>query len=70
MLTSYPLHRVRELHVAGGSWSGADAKPIRRDTRDGPVPDELFAWLPHVEAVILELMEPVELVERNGMNRP
>ena len=41
----------------------ADAKPIRRDTHDGPVPDELFAWLPrvlercpHVEAVILERM--------------
>ena len=60
LLATYPLHRVRELHLSGGSWSGA-AKAIRRDTHDGPVPPELFDWLPrviarcpNVEAVILE----------------
>jgi uncharacterized protein (UPF0276 family) len=57
LLEAYPLHRVRELHVSGGSWSNS----IRRDTHDGPVPSELFEWLPrvlarcpNVEAVILE----------------
>jgi uncharacterized protein len=63
LLATYPLHRVRELHVSGGSWSAANGseKPIRRDTHDGPVPTELFEWLPrvlarcpNVEAVILE----------------
>jgi uncharacterized protein (UPF0276 family) len=59
LLAGYPLERVREVHVSGGSWSG----DIRRDTHDGPVPEELFAWLPRVlaqcprvEAVIFERM--------------
>ena len=66
LLSGYPLARVRELHLAGGSWSKptmAEAKPIRRDTHDGPVPDELFAVLPEVlrrcpqiDTVILERM--------------
>jgi uncharacterized protein (UPF0276 family) len=58
LLVGYPLERVRELHVSGGSWS--DGR-IRRDTHDGEVPAELFAWLPrvlercpNVEAVVLE----------------
>jgi uncharacterized protein (UPF0276 family) len=63
LLATYPLGRVRELHVSGGSWSAASdsQQPIRRDTHDGPVPAELFEWLPRVlavcppvEAVILE----------------
>jgi uncharacterized protein (UPF0276 family) len=64
LLAGYPLQRVRELHVAGGSWShGIDSRPVRRDTHDGPVPEGLFAMLPvvlqqcpHVECVILERM--------------
>lgn len=65
LLAGYPLQRVRELHVAGGSWTQpADgSRPIRRDTHDGPVPEELFAMLPtvlrrcpHVDTVILERM--------------
>jgi uncharacterized protein (UPF0276 family) len=61
LLATYPLGRVRELHVSGGSWSAWGETPIRRDTHDGPVPAELFEWLPrvlaacpNVEAVILE----------------
>lgn len=57
LLATYPLHRVRELHLSGGSWSAS----LRRDTHDGPVPPELFEWLPqvlaqcpYVEAIILE----------------
>ena len=63
LLATYPLHRVHELHLSGGSWSGSEASRIRRDTHDGPVPVELFDWLPrvlercpNVEAIILERM--------------
>lgn len=63
LLREYPLERVRELHVSGGSWSHSDAEShsIRRDTHDGAVPSELFDWLPEVlrrcpaiQAVVLE----------------
>jgi uncharacterized protein (UPF0276 family) len=64
LLALYPLERVREVHVAGGSWSGAPGTdPVRRDTHDGALPEALFTWLPRVlercpkvEAVILERM--------------
>jgi len=65
LLDSYPLGRVRELHVSGGSWStptdGAAGEKIRRDTHDGPVPREVFELVkaalkkcPQVEFVIFE----------------
>jgi uncharacterized protein (UPF0276 family) len=63
LLSTYPLARVRELHVSGGSWSWSNGSPtpIRRDTHDDRVPDEVFELVemalqccPHVEAVILE----------------
>jgi len=58
----YPLARVRQLHVAGGTWSdSAYGPPFRRDTHDALVPDDvlaLLAWIvprcPALEAVILE----------------
>lgn len=65
LLATYPLRRVTEIHVSGGSWSSAKCstqKPlIRRDTHDGAVPHEVFdliRWAiprcPNLEAVILE----------------
>jgi len=65
LLQSYPLHRVRELHIAGGSWSqslaSGDSTPIRRDTHDEAVPDEVYELVPlalklcpNVEAIIFE----------------
>jgi len=62
LLARYPLARVRELHVAGGSWSAArDGTRFRRDTHDALVPDEvmdLVTWTiprcPALEVVILE----------------
>ena len=65
LMSSYPLERVRELHVSGGSWSQSENSGglIRRDTHDDDVPPEVFEMLemalarcPHVEAVILERM--------------
>lgn len=49
--TSYPLERVLELHVAGGSWSDHEGKHIRRDTHDGRVPDEVLDALPAIAAL-------------------
>ncbi|MCC6672286.1 MAG: DUF692 family protein [Planctomycetes bacterium] len=61
LLASYPLHRVREIHVSGGSWREGSHGPVRRDTHDGTVPsavlDLLAIALPHcprLEVVILE----------------
>lgn len=63
LLASYPLHRVREIHVSGGSWDG----PIRRDTHDGAVPDAVWTLLkqalascPNLALVVLE-QEPNSL---------
>lgn len=65
LIKSYPLDRVLEIHISGGSFStsmhGYTDKPIRRDTHDGPVPSELYTLLPKVlklcpnaQVVILE----------------
>lgn len=61
LLSTYPLDRVREIHISGGSWSESLETEIRRDTHDNEVPDQVLALLPlvlancpNVEAVILE----------------
>jgi len=65
LVDSYPLSRVRELHISGGSWSditvNGRTRTLRQDTHDGPVPGELFPLIeytlsrcPDVESVILE----------------
>jgi uncharacterized protein (UPF0276 family) len=58
LLARYPLARVREIHVSGGSWSHGG---FRRDTHDDDVPREVLAFLPralarcpNVEVVVLE----------------
>lgn len=67
LLARYPLHRVRELHVSGGSWSqnSYTDRPIRRDTHNDAVPEEVFELLaialrrcPSVKAVIFEQLGP------------
>lgn len=60
----YPLHRVREIHISGGSWDHSEATPgktIRRDTHDNAVPDTVFSYLdkaidlcPFLKYVVLE----------------
>lgn len=63
ILSFYPLERVRELHLSGGSWSHHGTATIRRDTHDQAVPEAVFELLklalqqcPQVEAIILERM--------------
>ncbi len=60
----YPLDKVREIHISGGSWEGVLTKPdkkIRRDTHDDRVPDVVFELLkktipkcPQLKYVVLE----------------
>ena len=64
LLQLYPLHRVREFHISGGSWAASDADPdrtVRRDTHDDRVPEAVFELLktaipscPNVKFVVLE----------------
>jgi uncharacterized protein len=60
----YPLNRVREIHISGGSWEDSNVisgKKIRRDTHDDAVPEEVFQFLrysipkcPNLKYVVLE----------------
>lgn len=47
---TYPLARVKEIHVSGGSWSEFEGSwdKIRRDTHDGRIPDAVLEALPQV----------------------
>ncbi len=64
LLKSYPLSKVRELHISGGSWSASVSgkrHKVRRDTHDDAVPQEVFnlatlaiKLCPNIEFVILE----------------
>lgn len=76
LVARYPLDRVRQLHVAGGSWSeSAFGRPFRRDTHDALAPDEIFelvTWViprcPALEVVILERL-PTALDEAAAWRR-
>jgi uncharacterized protein len=60
----YPLDKVREIHISGGSWedSATDIeRKIRRDTHDNATPEEVFQLLektidkcPNLKYVVLE----------------
>ena len=62
----YPLDRVREIHISGGSWDDTlvvPGKPVRRDTHDECVPEAVFEFLteaipkcPNLKFVVLEQM--------------
>lgn len=48
MIGLYPLERVREIHISGGSWQDSHTEAgrvIRRDTHDNSVPEEVFGLL-------------------------
>jgi len=50
MFSNYPFELVREIHVSGGSWAETPSStiPVRRDTHDDAVPEEVFALLQFV----------------------
>lgn len=64
LIQAYPLQRVREIHISGGSWEAtknAPDQPIRRDTHDDRVPEAVFDLLskalpilPNLKYVVLE----------------
>lgn len=65
---AYPLSRVREIHLSGGSWEPhplAPEKLVRRDTHDDRVPKEVFqlaeyllANCPNLKYITLEQLSP------------
>ncbi len=66
LLALYPLEKVREIHISGGSWDvhlHDASQKIRRDTHDDNVPDAVFELLekalpicPNLKYVVLEQM--------------
>ncbi|SKB97990.1 multinuclear nonheme iron-dependent oxidase [Dyadobacter psychrophilus] len=62
----YPLGRVREMHISGGSWDETLVGPgrqVRRDTHDEAVPEAVFELLqkaipkcPNLKYVVMEQM--------------
>lgn len=64
LISLYPLHLVREIHISGGSWEASSSAPtqkVRRDTHDNAVPDEVFDMLdktitqcPNLKYVVME----------------
>ena len=64
LIRAYPLDRVREIHISGGSWEPSGVNPgssIRRDTHDDAVPEQVFELLkkalslcPNLKFVVLE----------------
>ncbi|MDQ3395836.1 MAG: DUF692 domain-containing protein [Bacteroidota bacterium] len=60
----YPLNKVREIHISGGSWEDSKLGPlkkVRRDTHDSAVPLEVFELLeatidicPNLKFVVFE----------------
>lgn len=63
LIRSYPLERVREIHLSGGSWASSDhqGSPVRRDTHDDAIPAEILDQLafaiqscPNLDVVFIE----------------
>ncbi|WP_353145586.1 DUF692 family multinuclear iron-containing protein [Chryseobacterium sp.] len=50
LIRLYPLEKVREVHLSGGSWqtSSYGKRQIRRDTHDDSIPEEILTVLPSV----------------------
>ena len=67
IINSYPLEKVREIHISGGSWQQSiytTDKQIRRDTHDNEIPEILFEILP----IIIPMCPNLEFIifERFG----
>lgn len=47
LITLYPLDKVREIHISGGSWDDSVTEPgrrVRRDTHDDAVPKKFLIY--------------------------
>ena len=74
----YPLEKVREIHISGGSWEASrvnENRIIRRDTHDDAVPSEVFALLdsvlplcPNLKYVMLEQVGVALKLEDQRLN--
>jgi len=59
LIDAFPLEKVREVHISGGSWESSDYFPdrrIRRDTHDDSVPQEVFSLLEQIIPKCPELL--------------
>ena len=79
LMHRYPLHRVRELHLAGGELSYPKSDPegraFRRDSHVGHMPDEVFALIgeaiahcPNLDAIFIEKSDNT-LAQKADMER-
>lgn len=71
LLESYPLEKVREIHLSGGTWSYSHSGrrlAVRRDTHDEPVPQEVF----NLAALALKKCPNIQfaILERLGHTMP
>jgi uncharacterized protein (UPF0276 family) len=50
IINLYPLDKVKEIHLSGGSWQESvyGKMPVRRDTHDDVIPEDIFSVLPAV----------------------
>lgn len=78
LIRNYPLKRVREIHISGGSWEISEARPerpVRRDTHDHAVPESVFELLemvmprcPNLKYVVLEQLGPALNSEKERLD--
>ena len=76
LMRLYPLDRVREFHISGGTWEKSDVEPsrsIRRDTHDDRVPEEVFELLevaiplcPNAKLCVFEQMSTSLVTREDG----
>ncbi|MFK8055275.1 MAG: DUF692 family multinuclear iron-containing protein [Saprospiraceae bacterium] len=76
LIHRYPLDRVLEFHISGGSWEASVEEPgrtIRRDTHDGRVPEEVFGLLeaaialcPQAKVCVFEQMSTSLVTKDDG----
>ncbi|NIF06097.1 DUF692 domain-containing protein [Chryseobacterium sp. Tr-659] len=66
LINSYPLDKVREIHLSGGSWQKSvyGKRMVRRDTHDDLIPEEILSILPSVLAQCKNL--EYVIIERLG----
>ncbi|UWX62121.1 DUF692 domain-containing protein [Chryseobacterium oranimense] len=66
IIRMYPLEKVKEIHLSGGSWqeSAYGNKPVRRDTHDDYIPEEIINVLPEVFSQCLNI--EYVIIERLG----